>query len=499
MTFPAVGYPSNAARTEGEMKTFLEDLLRTAKQIPFAGLAEQALTIATGVVTPAASGAGNLIVDTEGATATDDLTNISQTNTDDGQCLLVRCASSARVVVVKNAAGGAGQITLKTAGDFTLADTSRHWLLIKRVGTLWLEIARFPSADCAPLLSKSANYTTTVTDRGQLIDCTANTFTLTLLAAASAGKGFEQPIRNSGVGLVTVDGNAAETIDGVATVILFPGDSLLIVSDGTNWKSIARFASNSLAIQTKTGSYTVVATDRNTLIDVTSGTFTLTLTAAATLGASFLLSVRNSGTGVVTIDPNASETIDGALTYTLSPGGQAVTIICDGANWKSVSSNPQTINAPMQATTSGTSKDFTGLPAWVEHIYIALNGVSVSGTSILLVQLGKASAPETTGYTGQVSGGNAAATALNHSAGFTLTGTGVAAGVLHGIVHIMLVDRATNLWVATWVLSNSDTATGPVAVGSGSKALAGVLDRIRLTTVNGTDTFDLGNVSVTVQ
>ena len=394
MSFPALSYLSNAARTEGEMKTALEDQLKGIKQIPGAGIAEQALTIATGSITPASGASGILLIDTEAAAATDDLTNMSVTNFDDGSLILLHSASSARVIVVKNAAGGSGQFTLKSSGDFTLGDTARHWLLVKRSGTTWAEVARYPSADFAPVLAKSALYTTTVADRGQLIDCTANTFTVTLLAAASAGRGFEQPIRNSGVGLITIDGNAAETIDGAATVLLFPGDSAYLVCDGTNWKTVARFASKSLASSAKTGAYTVVEADRGTLIDCTSGTFSLILTAAATLGSGFEFWARNSGTGTVTIDANASETIDGNLTYILPPGGMAVFLFCDGTNWKTLATNVQLAIGTLQATTSGTSKDFTGIPAWARRICIALNGVSVSGTSILQVQLGDAGGVE---------------------------------------------------------------------------------------------------------
>lgn len=495
MSFPAAGYLSNAARTEGEMKTSFEDWLKMTKQVPGAGMAEQALTIATGSVTPASGSSGSLIIDTEAAAATDDLTNIAQTNFDDGSELLIRCASSARVVVIKNAAGGAGQFTLKTGGDFTLGDTARHWLLVKRTGALWQEVARYPSADFGPALVKTALYTTTVADRGQLIDCTSGTFTITLLAAASAGRGFEQPIKNSGTGLITIDGNAAETLDGAATMLLFPGDSAYLVCDGTNWKTVGRFR-NSLPTSTKTGAYTVVEADRGTLVDCTSGTFTLTLTAAATLGNGFVFTARNTGSGVVTLDANAAETIDGGLTLILPPGGSTLELYCDGSNWKTIGSNSYGTLATMQATTSGTSKDFTAIPAWVTDIWVGINGASVNGTSIMQVQLGDAGGIENTGYLGMVSGGNGAATASNLSAGFLLTGSGVAAGVLHGVMHIMLVDRATNLWEASWTMGNSDTATGPVAVGGGSKALSAVLDRVRLTTVNGTDTFDLGNVNV---
>lgn len=238
MSFPAASYISNAARTEGENKTAFEDQLKATKQIPGAGEAEQALTIATGTITPASGASGIIAVDTEGAAATDDLANIAVTNVDDNSLVILRNANASRVVVVKNNAGGSGQISLKSAGDFVLADPDRHWLLLKRSGTTLKEVARFPSADLAPILSKSSAYTTTVTDRGQFIDCTA-TLTLTLLAAATAGKGFEQCVQCSG-GVTTIDPNAAETIGGLSSLVLQRGDKVWFVSNGTNWDIVMR-------------------------------------------------------------------------------------------------------------------------------------------------------------------------------------------------------------------------------------------------------------------
>ncbi|MDP2218521.1 MAG: hypothetical protein Q8J68_14685 [Methanolobus sp.] len=69
--------------------------------------------------------------------------------------------------------------------------------------------------------------------------------------------------------------------------------------------------------------------DRKTLIDITGGTFTQTFTAAATLGSGWYCYYRNSGTGEVTLDPNAAETIDGATTSVVYPG-EARLIQCNG-------------------------------------------------------------------------------------------------------------------------------------------------------------------------
>lgn len=83
------------------------------------------------------------------------------------------------------------------------------------------------------------------------------------------------------------------------------------------------------ATLTKVANYTVLAADYGALIKC-SGTFTLAFTAAATLGDKWRCMVRNTGSGVITLDPNAAETINTFATYPLYPGESAV-VVCDGA------------------------------------------------------------------------------------------------------------------------------------------------------------------------
>lgn len=85
----------------------------------------------------------------------------------------------------------------------------------------------------------------------------------------------------------------------------------------------------------KSSAYTVVAADKGKVINATTGTWTLSLTAAATLGDGFVFGVLNSGAGVITVDPNASETIDGATTKAVAAGG-FVMVYCDGGKFSSV-------------------------------------------------------------------------------------------------------------------------------------------------------------------
>lgn len=112
----------------------------------------------------------------------------------------------------------------------------------------------------------------------------------------------------------------------------------LEVADATQTTQATTLAQLNVAklitVVSKSANYTAVAADINNLFSCTS-TFTLALTAAATLANGWHCEVRNDGTGVITIDPNSSETIDGLATLKLYPG-EAFTVVCDGSNFKTV-------------------------------------------------------------------------------------------------------------------------------------------------------------------
>lgn len=84
-------------------------------------------------------------------------------------------------------------------------------------------------------------------------------------------------------------------------------------------------------VTAKSGAYTVATADRGQLFDCT-GTLILTLPAAASAGAGFAFAVRNSGSGAITIDPNAAELINGTTAFTLTAGA-ALIVVCTGTAW----------------------------------------------------------------------------------------------------------------------------------------------------------------------
>lgn len=82
--------------------------------------------------------------------------------------------------------------------------------------------------------AESSDYTVVTGDRGKLLSCTG-TITITLIAAATAGDGYVIGIKNSGSGVITVDGYSSETINGQTTYTLYAGDMLVVACDGSNW------------------------------------------------------------------------------------------------------------------------------------------------------------------------------------------------------------------------------------------------------------------------
>ena len=148
-----------------------------------------------------------------------------------------------------------------------------------------------------------------------------------------------------------------------------------------------------------------------------------------------------------------------------------------------------------QATTSGTAIDFTGIPSWVKKITVMLNGVSTNGTSLGLVQLGTSSGVVTSGYLGAggfyVNGSPSTSGVANGTTG-VIFGLGESLRVIHG--HIFITNAGSNIWVISGAFGYSNAA-GAGSCG-GSVTLSGTLDRLRLTTVNGTDIFDAGSVNI---
>jgi hypothetical protein len=146
------------------------------------------------------------------------------------------------------------------------------------------------------------------------------------------------PVANGGTGAATFTANNVLLGNGTSAFqVVAPGTSgNVLTSNGTTWTSAAAPNTSTITIDNKTGAYTVVAGDLGKVINCTANSFTVSLTAAATLGAGFSVTIRNTSSTsshVITIDPAGSETIDGRTTITLRRG-EGTQIVCDGTNWQ---------------------------------------------------------------------------------------------------------------------------------------------------------------------
>ena len=149
------------------------------------------------------------------------------------------------------------------------------------------------------------------------------------------------------------------------------------------------------------------------------------------------------------------------------------------------------VQATAVASTSGTSIDFTGLPAWVKKITVMLNAVSTSGTSLYRIQLGSGSV-QTTGYVSESVAAGAGNSLNNSTAGFDFFGGAITYALSGSITFTLL---GSNIYVASGVLVNVTTSAFVLSI-AGAVTLSGALDRVRITTVNGTDTFDAGSINI---
>jgi hypothetical protein len=211
-------------------------------------------------------------------------------------------------------------------------------------------------------------------------------------------------------------------------------------------------------------------------------------TAVSTATASFTASIAGT-TMTVTAVGSGTVTVGQLITGTGVTAGTTITALgtgTGGAGTYTVSASQTTAST----TITVVGQDFYNIPSWAKRITVMFNGVSTNGTSIKQVQLGSGSIT-TTGYT-------SSSTTVGTTAGTNTSTTGLAFGstlaadTVYGIMTIANVSG--NIWVCS---HSSYTNTTPQSnFGGGGITLSGTLDRIRITTVSGTDNFDAGSINI---
>lgn len=208
-----------------------------------------------------------------------------------------------------------------------------------------------------------------------------------------------------------------------------------------------------------------------------------------------LLVAGNSSNGGTAITTDTSGTLN--IVTGSGSGSNAITI--DASQNVVFSGNVSGVikSGTAVASTSGTSIDFTGIPSTAKRITVMFSGVSTNSTSNLQIQIGDSGGVETTGYvcmtTGTNSGGSAPG-ALSYTSGFVVTQYYTAAAAWNG--NLVLTTLGSNIWTAGGTMGSGTASNLGISYFAGQKTTSDTLDRIRITTVNGTDTFDAGTVNI---
>lgn len=228
-------------------------------------------------------------------------------------------------------------------------------------------------------------------------------------------------------------------------------------------------------------------------------TLTLPNVSGTVLQSGTTVTVAQGGTGLATLTANNVILGNGASNVQfVAPGTSGNVLTSNGTTWSSTS--PATTGITIMSktpTTSGTSVLTTGIPSGVKRIVIGVVGISMSGASNILIQLGTASGVQSTGYAGTALRFNNGGTGWsNPTNGFAAT-VDVATTLHSGTALLTLTDVAANTWACLLMLGNS-TGT-QLLYFAGYVSLASTVDRINFAAANGTDTFDAGYYTVTYE
>jgi len=197
----------------------------------------------------------------------------------------------------------------------------------------------------------------------------------------------------------------------------------------------------------------------------------------------------------IALTPNASGT--GTLTIAAPDTNTDRTITLPDATGTLVTAGNILTLGTAVASTSGTFIDFTGIPSWAKRVTMLLYGVSTNGTSSMVFRLGTSAGVPASGYegvTGYIANNNTA-NAASSTTGVNLAATfNTATNLAHGQIVAQLVFG--NVWAITGIVGYTSGSFQTCFTQGYTSSLSGTLDRVRITTANGTDTFDAGTINV---
>ena len=228
------------------------------------------------------------------------------------------------------------------------------------------------------------------------------------------------------------------------------------IAAGAFTNSVSSTSTTTIATPSSVKTAYDLATTANTAAGVAQGDATQALSDAA--------AAQSTANAAL---PKAGGTMTGVITY--------------------AAAQPRIVTATAVASTSGTSIDFTGIPSWAKRISIILSKVSTNGSSNLLIQIGGGSI-ENTGYASTA--GNRGNENMS-TAGYVITRSLASSSIITGPYTLFLIG--SDEWIGSGVNTGGSNIPN---FSAGSKTASGTIDRVRITTENGTDTFDAGLINI---
>jgi hypothetical protein len=215
------------------------------------------------------------------------------------------------------------------------------------------------------------------------------------------------------------------------------------------------------------------------------------------------LDVARGGTGGSTLNANSVLLGNGTSSILfVSPGTSGNVLTSNGTTWASAAGPG--ITAGTYTLLNNTVVDFTGIPSTVKRITIMIEAMSTNGTSVPLIRVGAGGILSSTGNypnsqiaipSGATPGGTA------NSTGFPMNNSSAATNALTGTAVITRLLGAGGAYkytyTAMWAtVDGSGVGTRTMLCAGSVDTASSPIDTIRLTTVNGSDTFDNGYANI---
>ncbi len=227
-----------------------------------------------------------------------------------------------------------------------------------------------------------------------------------------------------------------------------------------------------------------------------SAASTIALTNDGTTNAAHYLTFADGTAGQENLKTDTAKLSYNPSTGALSAASFVGPIVGSGAGLTAGSipraALPTLYSLGTAVTASGTAIDITGIPSFANRVTVMFDRISTNGSSQPILRLGNGAidAASYLGYTARIA--NAAAVDAGAlSTGFTIN-SAAAGNALHGV---LVLQRMTgNTWGCSCTLGGTGNAF--LYIVAGQKTLSSAMDRIRLTTVGGTDAFDDGSLNI---